>query len=425
METDLIPEDETPPAPDPQTDPPSPPKEELTLLRLIVFAIGAGLTVANLYYTQPLLSYVMDYFEIDETRAGLLTTFTQIGYALGMLFIVPLADIIEKRKLVLIMLVLIIVVLVGVCASPVYEVTLIACLLLGLTSVTPQIFVPVSAQLAGPERRGKVVGIVLSGLMIGILVSRVLSGALADWLGWKTVFGAAAVLTLFLLIAVVFIMPRLEPLSDLKYFQIIKSLWSVFCKFGDLRYAATCGMCVFSSFSVFWTCLSYLLDDHYGWGPAIAGLFGLVGVVGALAAQVGGRIVDKYGTFVMVSGSIILALVSYICVATVCWWLAGLIITIIGIDAGIQGCNTALQTLIQSLSDEERARITALYIFMYFVGGSIGSATGAALYQHYGWVAVGLLGICFISTGAAVHFITQTPKKCTPPPDEPEAQPIP
>jgi predicted MFS family arabinose efflux permease len=257
-----------------------------------------------------------------------------------------------------------------------------------------------------------VVGILLSGLMIGILLSRVLSGALADWFGWKTVFGVAAVLTLFLAIAVWFVMPRLEPLSDLRYFQILKSLWSVFVQFSELRYAATCGMCAFSSFSIFWTCLSYLLQDHYGWGPGIAGLFGLIGVVGALAAQVGGRFVDKHGTFFVVSLAIVVALVSYILVTTVCWWIAGLVITIIFLDAGIQAWNTALQAKIQSLSDEARGRVTAIYIFLYFVGGSVGSVSGAALYQHYGWVAVGVLGVACVAVGAIIHFGTQLFKRC-------------
>jgi predicted MFS family arabinose efflux permease len=332
-----------------------------------------------------------------------------------MLFIVPIADIVEKRKLVLTMLVLITVVLVGVCVSPIYEVTLISCFFVGLTSVTPQIFVPVSASMAGPERRGKVVGILLSGLMIGILLSRVLSGALADWFGWKSVFGVAAGLTVVLLVAVALVMPRLEPPSDLKYLAIIRSLWSVFVQFGDLRYAATCGMCGFSTFSIFWTCLSYLLADQYGWGPGIAGLFGIVGVVGAMAAQVGGRVVDRYGTFFVVSATIGVSLLSYVLVTTVCWWLAGLIVTIVLLDAGIQGWNTALQAKIQSLSDEARARITAIYIFMYFVGGSIGSVSGSALYQHFGWVAIGILGSGMICIGATIHFVTQIPKQCAKP----------
>jgi predicted MFS family arabinose efflux permease len=165
--------------------------------------------------------------------------------------------------------------------------------------------------------------------------------------------------------------------------------------------------------SIFWTCLSYLLEDHYGWGPVISGLFGLVGVGGALSAQLGGRVVDKHGTFFVVSFSIVLTLASYVMVATVCWWLSGLIITIFLLDAGIQAWNTALQTVVQGLTDEARGRVTAIYIFLYFVGGSIGSVSGAALYQHYGWVAVGLLGIAWVVLGGLIHLGTQLPKRCT------------
>jgi predicted MFS family arabinose efflux permease len=385
---------------------------DLTTLLLVIFAVTAGLVVANLYYMQPLLTQAATYFNVTETGAGLLVTLTQVGYALGTLFILPVADIVEKRRLLCIMLACVTGFLILLVISANYILSLITCFFIGLTSVTVQLLVPISAQLAAPEKRGKVVGTLIGSLIIGILLSRVFSGLLGRTFGWKTIFWIAAILIAIAAGILRWKLPFFPPASTLTYPEAIKSLPLLFIQYPDLRYASTCGLMAFGGFQIFWTSLSFYIKDTWGWGPDIAGLFGLIGVVGAAMAQTGGWVADRWGTFPVVSSGIVLSVVSYVLFLTVCKWVAGLVVTVLLLDAGIQAWNTALQTIVQSLTNEARSRVTAIYIFLFFVGGSAGSLGGSALYQHYGWWADGVYGICFMAGGALIHFGTQSKKQC-------------
>jgi predicted MFS family arabinose efflux permease len=402
IEDSLIEDNSIPSAPGPG---------DLTTPLLAIFAITAGLVVANLYYMQPLLTQTATYFEITETGAGLLTTLTQIGYALGMIFIVPVADIVEKRRLVCLSLISVIVFLILLVISSNYIFSLVICFFIGLTSVTVQLLVPIACQMAAPESRGKVVGTLVGSLIIGILLSRVFSGLLGGF-GWKTIYWIAAILIAISCAILRWRLPFFPPATSLGYFAAIKSLPLLFMQYPDLRYAATCGMTAFAGFQIFWTSLSFYLKDMWGWGPDIAGLFGLIGVAGAAMAQLGGWVADRWGTFAVVSAGIVVSFISYVLFLTICGWVAGLVVTVLLLDAGVQGWNTALQTIVQSLTNEARSRVTAIYIFMYFVGGSAGSLGGSALYQHYGWWADGVYGLCLMAVGAFIHFLTQTRKQC-------------
>jgi predicted MFS family arabinose efflux permease len=403
---DALIEEAPPPAPT------GPQPGDLTTLLLVIFAITAGLVVSNLYYMQPLLTQTATYFDITETGAGLLTTLTQAGYAIGMLFILPIADIVEKRRVVCLSLVFVTIFLILLVISANYILSLVTCFFIGLTSVSVQLLVPIAAQMAAPERRGKVVGTLIGSLIIGILLSRVFAGLLGRNFGWKTIYWIAAILIAISCGILRWQLPYFPPASTLGYLAALKSLPGLFMQYADLRYAALCGMTAFAGFQIFWTSLSFYLKDTWGWGPDIAGLFGLIGVVGAAMAQAGGWIADKWGTFAVVSAGIIISFLSFILYLTVCKWVAGVVMTVLLLDAGVQGWNTALQTIVQSLTNEARSRVTAIYIFVYFVGGSAGSLGGSALYQHYGWWADGVYGLSLIAAGGAIHFATQSRKQC-------------
>jgi predicted MFS family arabinose efflux permease len=395
-------------SPDPSPPPPAdPPLPELTTVLLVLFPIGAGLVVCNLYYMQPLLPGVMHDFSVDETKAALLTTSTQVGYGLGMVFVLPVADIVEKRRLICVMLCLAVVFLVVMAVSPIYYVSLVDCFCIGFASVTPQLLVPIAAQMAKPERRGKVVGTVVSGILVGILLSRVLSGLIGKHFGWKTIFWIAAIMIGLFTIALRALLPEIRPSVDLTYFQALRSLPTIFLQYRDLRVCSGCVMCTFAVFNTFWTCLAYLLKDQWGWGSDIAGLFGLIGVLGALVANLGGRLVDRTGPFLVISIAVGVTLTAQILVTTVCWWIAGLIVTIVFLDMGIQAWHTSMHTIVQSLTNEARTRVTAIFMCMLFAGGSAGAAIGSSLYQHFGWTADGIFGIGLIAVGGALHFVAR------------------
>jgi predicted MFS family arabinose efflux permease len=369
-------------------------------------------------YVQPLLTQVQDYFNVGESGAALFVTVAQVGYAIGIVFILPAADFLEKRRLMCVILIVAVAFMIVIAVSPIYMVTLAAFFCLGVTSVTPQLLIPMAAQMAKPERRGRVVGVVVSGIMIGVLISRVFSGLLGKAFGWKTIYWIAAIPMVLYAITMRLLLPEIRNRDDLTYGQALKSLIPLFVKYGKLRYAGSGAMCCFGSLHVFWTCLAYLLRDEYGWGPDIAGLFGLVGVAGALMALFAGRLADSKGNFLVVSIGIVSVLVGYVLVTTVCRWLAGLIVTILIIDAGLQYWNTGVQTIVQNLTNEARSRVTAIFQFMFFAGASIGSAVGAALYQNYGWTADGLFGVAVIACALIVHLVTQWGEWRVPPPGQ-------
>jgi predicted MFS family arabinose efflux permease len=351
-------------------------EQDLTTFLLVLITIAAGLVECNQYYMQPLLPFVGDYFEVDVTQSALLTTAAQVGEGVGMIFLIPIGDLVEKRRFICIVLILAIICLIGIAISPIYYVTFGLCFLMGLTSVSPQLLVPVAAQLSHPEQRGRAVGTVVSGMVVGIHASRLLAGFLGStglhndfWYwwhsdhvgdsGWKTVFWVAAILLIVLAIILRCKLPLLPATADMSYWRVLKSMWTLFYENGTLRACIFCMMCGFAAFNIFWTCLAYLLRDNYGSGHETsrdAGLFGLIGVVGAIVANLAGRLVDRVGPFVVISAAIGVTLLSFFGVTFICGWLPGLIATTVVMDAGIQAWNTPIQTVAQGLTTRPKPR---------------------------------------------------------------------
>lgn len=345
-------------------------KESFELNKFIIFimALTCTVTVANLYYCQPLLGQIAKSFNVTEANAGFVVTLTQVGYALGMLFLVPLGDIKERKKLIIEMLLLVSVFLFAAFISRNYYVLLVTSFLIGFTTIVPQLIVPFAAHLSKPEERGQVIGNVLSGLLIGILLSRVFSGIIGDILGWRNVYLIASLLMVSFLFIIVFLFPKSKPTSKISYKKLIFSMWGLIKREKVLREASINGALMFGSFSIFWTALVFLLESKvYNMGSKEAGFFGLVGIVGALAAPVVGKVADKKTPRFAVGFAIIFSTIAYVCFWGMGYKIYGLVIGVILLDLGNQTGQVSNQARVQAISDQERSRINTVFMVSYLL----------------------------------------------------------
>lgn len=379
---------------------------------LWIMAIASGLAVANLYYNQPLLADMATSFGISRDKAGYISTFTQIGYALGMLLFVPLGDIRERRKLISTLLILVTISLLGAAASTHIVWMYIASFAIGLTTVVPQILVPFSAQLATPEQRGKVIGTVMSGLLFGILLARTISGLIGGTWGWRWMYGIAAVMMFVLFLVLRRKLPHVEPLMKSTYAELLVSIGGLIRQYAVLREGALIGALNFASFSVFWTSLSFYLEgEPYHYSSQIAGLFGLVGVVGALGAPIVGRIADRIQPKWIIGAMIVVTLISFAFFGWLGGTLIGLMIGIVLLDLGVQGAQVSNQARIYALNDSARSRLNTVLMVSTFVGGAIGSSVSSYMWKIGGWSAVSLSGGVFMLLSLLVWSIARWRKQ--------------
>lgn len=279
---------------------------------VLLMATACGVVVANLYYAQPLLDTISRQFRTTTGAAGLAVTFTQLGYAIGLLLLVPLGDILERRNLITTVLLASVLGLVLAAESPTIWVFTAAGLLIGTASVVVQILVPFAADLASEAERGRVVGTVMSGLLVGILVSRVFSGILAQVAGWRTVYWVAAGLMVTFSLVLRCRLPRSEPKSRMPYTQLLRSLWPLVREEPLLRRRSIYGILSFAAFNAFWTSMAFMLSrPPYSYSEGAIGLFGLVGVAGALAVSFAGRLADRGWQLPATGAFLGIALVSF------------------------------------------------------------------------------------------------------------------
>jgi predicted MFS family arabinose efflux permease len=369
-------------------------KPTLSNLLILVMSIACGLTVANLYYIQPLLADIAKTFHVSQLSIGLAAMLTQIGYAVGMIFILPLGDIKEKRSLIVIVLLCSIISLMSMFFSSNIYILIISSFAVGFTSIIPQLIIPLAAQLSNPQQRGQTIGKIMSGLLIGILLSRTVSGILGSHFGWRTVYLIAAIMMLVLMAILRKFIPLCEPDSDIKYTQLLKSMIDLIKTEPVLREASINGALMFSAFSAFWTALIFLLESsHYNLGAEAGGLFGLVGISGALAAPLVGKIADKRGSRFAIGICIIVVIVAYLFFFLFGFKILGLIIGIILIDLGVQSCNVSNQARIHSLNEKTRNRLNTIYMVSFFLGGALGSFLGSYCYSQFGWYGVCTFGM--------------------------------
>lgn len=371
----------------------------------LLLAITGGISVANLYYNQPLLSEIAKTFNTTASSAGLVATFTQLGYALGIFLFATLGDIKEKKKLILTLTGLVTVFLLGVATAQNLLWMNLASFAVGLTSVVPQIVSPLAAQLASPKERGKVLGTVVSGLLIGILVSRTVAGFVGQLAGWRTMFVVAAILMFILSIIMYYKLPVTKPTIDnLTYKELLKSVLTMPRKYPSLKFISLAGALLFCAFSIFWTTVIFLLaNPPYAMQSDQAGLFGLLGVAGALGANIIGRLSErKFAKFIGVT-CIGITLLSFLIFDFFSMNIWGIVIGVLLLSLGVQGSQVFYQIKLFSLNDDERSRINTVFVVSNFIGAAAGSTLGAMAWSNYGWNGVCILGIITVSIALLIN----------------------
>jgi predicted MFS family arabinose efflux permease len=368
---------------------------------LSIMAVASGIAVANLYYIQPLLADIGRAFGASPPAMGVIVMLGQIGFAIGVLLFVPLGDISDRRRLILLMLTGAAISLMGVAMATSYVGLAAAIFFVGLFSVSPQMFVPFAAHLAAPERRGRSVGIVMSGLVIGILLSRAASGYIGNALGWRVMYWIASVLTLSLAIVVALSLPRSTAGLRLPYGRLLGSMWQLIRTEPVLRESALSAAMLFGAFSAFWSMLAFRLETpplHYG--SQVAGLFGLIGIAGAGAAPIAGRLADRLDPRVNVRVALIATALAFVILAAAGHTIAGLAAGIIVLDAGVQAGHVTNQSRIFNLLPEARNRLNTVYMVSFFLGGAAGSVLAANAWQRWGWAGVCAVGLAMPAIAA-------------------------
>jgi predicted MFS family arabinose efflux permease len=381
-----------------------PDRPRLTTRLVALMAVGSGLSVASNYYVQPLLPELGDAFDVSSSVVSLLVTVSQLGYVAGLALVVPLGDLVERRRLLTLVTALTAGGLALIAAAPSLALLFPAVALVGITSVAAQIFVPLSADLAEPDQRGKAVGTVMAGLLVGILLARTLAGLVAALAGWRAVYVVAALAMLGLSAVSWRELPVVTPSASASttYPSLLRSVVTLYREEPVLRRRGLYGALGFASFATLWTSLAFLLDDTYGYGEATVGLFGLLGVAGALAAQFAGRIADSGWARVSTLGFFVTLAVSWAVLAAGSHSLVALVLGIVLLDLAVQGAHISNQSEVYRLRPEARSRLTTAYMCVNFMGGVVGSASSAAVYGIGGWPLVCATGAGFSALALAV-----------------------
>ncbi|ASR47552.1 MFS transporter [Paenibacillus kribbensis] len=363
---------------------------------MLLLASACGLIVANLYYAQTLVGPIGAAMGLSSAAAGLIVTLTQIGYVAGLLFIVPLSDIIENRRLAVVALAVVVCALLTATFAPNGALFLIASLFIGLGSVVAQILVPYATYLAAEEQRGRVVGNVMSGLLLGIMFARPVASLVTSLWGWQAVFSLSAVITTLLIILLSRALPERKPSPTVNYGKLIFSLGVLFKQTPVLRRRAFYQACLFGAFSLFWTTAPLRLAHDFGMSQQGIALFALVGVGGAVAAPIAGKLADKGWTHLLTGLAMVIAALSFLLIylfqdhSMVA--LVILFISAITLDMAVSGNLVLGQRAIYSLGSEARGRLNGLFMSIFFIGGAVGSSLGGWAYAYSGWSFTALIG---------------------------------
>jgi predicted MFS family arabinose efflux permease len=369
--------------------------------------LACAVGVSTMYYNQPLLLEMGHTYGATAGRTGFVAVATQVGYAVGLLFFVPLGDLLERRALMMRMFAAVAVALVLVALAPSLSWLIAGSVLIGLFASVTHVVLPIAPDLVSDEQRGRAIGIVMTGLLLGILLARTFAGWVSHVTGWRYVFVIAAVLNAAFVPLLWRVMPKLPPKQKLRYKDAMKSLWTLYRTQPLLRESSELGALVFASFSCFWTTLAFMLYSHYGLGAGIAGTFGVVGAAGALVAPIAGRLSDKHGSRWVVSVGISLLAVSYLLlwgeesarISTALHMIA-LVVGVVVLDMGAQMTQVANQTRIFGLDASARSRLNTVYMTVYFSGAAVGSALATVAWVRWQWngvsvLALGLIGLAF------------------------------
>ncbi|RPD42212.1 MFS transporter [Chitinophaga barathri] len=379
----------------------------LSKLNIAVMALCTGLIVANIYYSQPLLVLISREFNVSESNAGQVTFFTQIGYAMGLLFCVPLGDKLERRGQILVMTGLAVAALFAAAMSVNIGMLKVMGFVIGFTSIVPQLILPLAAGLVEPSKRGKVIGVIMSGLLIGILLSRTVSGVVGQHLGWRAMFWIAGGLSFLMMAIMALTFPKNKPAFTGSYGALMRSLFTLVKEQPLLREASLINACGFAVFGLFWTTSVFLLSNPpYNFGSDIIGLMGLAAATGALGAPLIGRIADKKNPRIAIGYGIACILAGYIVFWVFRNSLIGIIAGIVLLDLGLQGVHVSNQTRIYALLPEARNRMNTVFMTVSFIGTSIGSGIGLWVWDIGKWTGVCLAGLGIMLIAVLIYAFT-------------------
>ncbi len=371
-----------------------------TLTRSLLFflAIACGVTVANLYYCQPLLIEMQNEFKVSVSTIGRIPMLTQIGYAVGMLFLTPLGDKLNRKVLIFIASLASGISLFFTANCHSFIVFELVSFLVGVSSIGAQFMIPLVAQLAPDSRRGEAVGKVMTGLLLGILLARSFSGFIGATWGWRQMYYLSSAWMLLLATLAWFILPRTKAVFHGSYLKLIGSMIDLVSEEPILRESALIGGCLFASFCALWaTLIFHMGSDNFHLGAKAVGLFGLLGAAGAAAASLVGKIADRVGPLKTLQLALFCTFVSFIELAFFGYSLLGLSVGIFCMDAGVQSAHVSNQSRFYKLRPEARSRMNTIYMFVYFTGGALGSILGTWCWHSYQWKGVCSLSILFVA----------------------------
>jgi len=370
---------------------------------LMLMAVACGVFVANVYYNQPILELLQQAFPRAVGLVNLVPTATQLGFACGLFFLVPLGDRIDRRKLILWQAAVLIVALVCLAAAPNAWSLVIASAIVGISGSVTQQIVPFAAELAASGRRGQVVGTVMSGVLCGILLGRAAGGFAGDHWGWRATFWLGTVMTAIIWLMLLFKLPHSEPKTNHSYFALMKSLVELWREERSLRRATCIQAALFGSFIGLWTILALRLHEAFDLGADVAGLMGIVGAAGILIAPLAGRVADRRGPHAVIGLGCLIMLLSY---AVLGLWgsLVGLIVGIILLDFGEQSALISNQHVVYALRPEARSRLNTLFMSGMFVGGAAGSWGASISWRLGGWHTACIFGGALALLGFVLYF---------------------
>lgn len=375
----------------------------LSTALILLMATATGLAVASNYYAQPLLHTIAQELGLSMSSAGTVVITAQLSYGAGLLLLVPLGDLFEQRRLIVSMTVLSALGLLLSAFAPSLPLLLLGTAVTGLFSVSAQVLVPMAASLTDPQSRGRVVGTLMSGLLLGILLARTVAGSLSSAGDWRTIYLLAAALMFISAIALYCALPNHHQSAGLSYPKLLGSVFRLFVEEPVLRLRALLGLLTFSLFALFWTPLAFLLAlPPYGYSDAVIGLFGLAGAVGAVAANWAGRMADRGKGRQATTAGLLVLLACWLPMAFAGSSLAALLIGVLALDFAVQLVHVSNQNAVFQIRPAARNRLNAGYITCYFIGGALGSLAGAQTYPVYGWEGIVMVGAVIATLTLAV-----------------------
>lgn len=383
---------------------PAPALSDRAFRRLVwLMAVTAGAVVANNYYNQPLLSEIAAEFGTSERSASLIATLTQVGYAMGLLFLLPLGDMLERRRILTVLLLASSAMLVAFALAPRFPALVVLGFLVGFASTVPQFLPPIASRLAPPGQAGRSVGLVMGGLLLGIILSRFVGGVFGGAFGWRVVYLGSAVLMIVLLVLLRRSLPPMQTTFTGSYRQLLTSLGVLFLRHGRLRLLAAVAALQFGAFAMFWTTIVFHFERLLQHEASTAvGLLALIGAVGVLAAPLAGRLADRIGTSAIISGSGALMALAFVMMGVNGGAVLWIIPAVVLLDLGMQVGHVSSMSEVLQLEPEASNRLNTIYMVLRFCGAALGTFLGAQAWHFFGWAGVIILGLVLTGTALTI-----------------------